>query len=351
MYDLAIVGLGPAGSTLARLLGPRMRVAAIDRKDSPENGFRKPCGGLLAPDAQKALACLGLTLPRELIVDPQIFSVRTIDLDTGVTRYYQRFYVNLDRHRFDLWLRGLIPPQADLFTNAACRAVEKIPGGWRVRFWRDGREQTIEAARLVGADGANSLVREVLYPHKKLRSYVSIQQWFADTHTTPFYSCVFDSENTDCYSWALSKDGSLIFGGAYPAKGCRERFERQKRKLESVGIHLGEPKRTEACRVLRPASPGQFCCGRDNAFLIGEAAGFISPSSLEGISSAILSAVMLARVLAAPQGDPNGRYRAATLRLRAKLSLKLLKCPFMYSPPLRRLVMKSGLNSIEVMDG
>ncbi len=60
---------------------------------------------------------------------------------------------------------------------------------------------------------------------------------------------------------------------------------------------------------------------------------------------------MLARVLAAPQGDPNGRYRAATLRLRAKLSLKLLKCPFMYSPPLRRLVMKSGLNSIEVMDG
>lgn len=46
-YDIAVIGLGPAGATLARLLSPRFRVLALDRKGG-EEGFRKPCGGLLA---------------------------------------------------------------------------------------------------------------------------------------------------------------------------------------------------------------------------------------------------------------------------------------------------------------
>ena len=85
MFDIAIIGLGPAGATLARLLAPRFRVAAFDRKGRDGQGFQKPCGGLLAPDAQKALARFGLTLPKTLLVDPQIFSVRTIDLGNGMS--------------------------------------------------------------------------------------------------------------------------------------------------------------------------------------------------------------------------------------------------------------------------
>lgn len=54
MYDVAIVGLGPAGATLARLLDSSLSVAAIDRKSSEDNSPRKPCGGLLAPDAQRS---------------------------------------------------------------------------------------------------------------------------------------------------------------------------------------------------------------------------------------------------------------------------------------------------------
>lgn len=32
IYDVAIVGLGPAGSTLARLLSPKLKVIGIDKK-------------------------------------------------------------------------------------------------------------------------------------------------------------------------------------------------------------------------------------------------------------------------------------------------------------------------------
>ena len=43
MYDIAIIGLGPAGSTLARLLDKKFKIIAIDKKKENESdGFQKP---------------------------------------------------------------------------------------------------------------------------------------------------------------------------------------------------------------------------------------------------------------------------------------------------------------------
>ncbi len=349
MYDIIIVGLGPAGATLARLLNKEFSVAVIDKKRSDENGFRKPCGGLLAMDAQKSLSRFGLTLPKEVLVDPQIFAVRTIDMDTEVTRHYQRFYINLDRHRFDLWLKSLLPKQVEVFDDSYCTRIVKQEESYDVEFSQEGNKRTISAKYIVGADGANSIVRRYLYPNKKIRNYVSIQQWFTEKNLNPFYSCIFDSKNTDCYSWTISKDGYFIFGGAYPKHGCRKRFEDQKKRLEYLGIHFGNPLRTESCLVLRPSRLDDFCTGKDNIFLIGEAAGFISPSSLEGISSAINTGYYLSEVLNAKGPDPCTAYHRKTFVLRLKLYLKVLKSPFMYFPPLRKLVMASGVDTMKMI--
>ena len=72
LYDIAIIGLGPAGATAARLLDKQFKIIAIDLKSEAGSSFRKPCGGLLAPDAQKALSRFNLTLPKDVLVDPQI---------------------------------------------------------------------------------------------------------------------------------------------------------------------------------------------------------------------------------------------------------------------------------------
>jgi len=350
MYDIVIIGLGPAGATLARLLNNRFSIAVIDKKRSDGAGFHKPCGGLLAIDAQKSISRFNLTLPKDVLVDPQIFAVRTYDMKTKVTRHYQRFYINLDRHKFDLWLKSLIPEEVKIFENSNCTKIERNGDSYDLHFSQNEEIRVIKAKYLVGADGANSIVRRFLYPQKKIHSYVSIQQWFPEQHLNPFYSCVFDPDITDCYSWSISKDGFFIFGGAYPQKNCRQLFESQKNRLRDLGFCFGEPLKTESCLVLRPSKLSDFCTGKDNAFLIGEAGGFISPSSLEGISSAIDTAYYLSEVFNSEEKAPCLAYRRKTRLLRLKLFLKAIKCPFMYYPPLRRLVMRSGLNSIDVID-
>lgn len=357
-FDIAIIGGGPAGATLARLLDGRFRVLLIDGKTDSESSFKKVCGGLLSPDAQKAFAEFDLTLPKDILVDPQIFSVRTVDLQSRRERHYQRFYMNLDRHKFDLWLESLVPERVERFYGQ-CRKISRCKNGKNgkdggdgayrlVCRGNDGSERVVSADKIVGADGAVSAVRRFLYPKKKIRRYTAIQQWFAEEHSNPFYSCIFDPLTSDCCSWSISKDNLFIFGGAFAPKNCRESFERQKKRLAEYGFKFGEPLKTEACVVLRPESPFDVSTGRDNAFLIGEAAGLISPSSLEGISFAVNSARILAEILNGNFSKPQKAYAARILPMRIKIGAKLLKCPFMYRPVLRRAVMASGVGSIAV---
>lgn len=347
-FDIVIIGLGPAGATLARLLDPKFKTAVIDRKTDARGGWQKVCGGLLAPDAQAALARFSLTLPKEILVDPQIFSVKTLDLKSNLTRDYQRSYLNMNRAKFDAWLASLIPQTVNIFKNSLCREIKNTGGGFEVTFERGGETKKISAKYIVGADGADSLVRKTLFKDKKIRRYTAVQQWFKEENPRPFYACVFDPENTDCYSWALSKDGSFIFGGAYAAKNSAMRFEKQKEKLKNYGFKFGPALKTEACAVLRPSKWSDFCVGKGNAFLAGEAAGFISASSLEGISGALSSAQFLAEAFN-NSDTPQKTYRKKTLPLRLKFYFKLWKTPFMYKPPLRKLVMLSGLKSIKTL--
>ncbi len=348
-FDIAIIGGGPAGATLARLLDEKFRVILIDGKTDDKDSFSKCCGGLLSPDAQKAFAEFDLTLPKDLLVDPQIFSVRTIDLQTKAERHYQRFYMNLDRHRFDLWLEGLVPENVERFYGK-CAGIELQNKLYSLKCTdNNGAEKIITAKKVVGADGANSMVRKYLYPTKKIRRYTAIQQWFREENAKPFYSCIFDPATSDCCSWSISKDNVFIYGGAFEPKDCRMMFEIQKQRLSDYGFKFGEILKTEACVVLRPKSPFDICTGRNNAFLVGEAAGLISPSSLEGISFAVNSARILAEVLNKKNLAADKVYGIKIIPMRIKIFSKLLKCPFMYVPALRKLVMKSGLSSIRII--
>ena len=292
----------------------------------------------------RVLARMNLTLPKEVLVDPQIFSVRIIDLETGFQRWYQRMYINLDRNKFDDWLLNMVSSNVEVI-NGRCVDIN----GGLVKYILSGKVNEVKGSIIVGADGANSIVRRKCFKPIQTRTYTAIQKWFFEDkiNATPFYSCIFDSKTSDCCSWTISKDGYLIFGGAFPKHNSKKRYEKQREKLEKFGINLDKPIKTEECLVLRPRFTGSFVLGNDKTFLIGEAAGFISPSSLEGISSAFNSAIALSESLS-KGSNVLKTYKRKTLKLRAWLALKNLKCPFMYNPFLRKIVMKSGIGSINI---
>ena len=84
--------------------------------------------------------------------------------------------------------------------------------------------------------------------------------------------------------------------------------------------------------------------GNDRIFLIGEAAGMISPSSFEGISYALLSSEALAQAFNSK--EPHKKYFTLTKKLRLKLRQKAIKRDILASPSLRSKIMRLGITAI-----
>lgn len=356
MYDLTIVGGGPAGAAVARFLGGKYKVLLLERRrlDMPQDGLisigiEKCCGGLIAPDAQKMLARMGLGVPKEVLVGPQLFTVRTIDVQNKLERYYQRHYINIDREKFDRWLFSMVPSQVEVRCGASFKAFESLPESVRFKYKVNDKVYEAETKYLIGADGASSTIRRICSPKNQAKKYISIQEWFKTNNKTAYYSAIFDPEITDFYSWTIPKEDYLIIGSALlPNKNPTQRFYLLKQKLENYDYDLGESVKRNGAYILRPEKTNQIFLGHGRIALIGEAAGWISPTSAEGLSYAFRSASALAQSMKESPKNIIELYYTKTRSLRLNLLSKNLKAPFMYNSKLRKLVLQSGLLSMDI---
>lgn len=356
MYDVIIVGAGPAGATLARLLDTKLKVLLIDKRDLEKTrevgDLEKCCGGLLAPDAQKMLAKLGLGVPKEVLTGPQIFTVKTIDFDWFSERFYQRHYINVDRDEFDRWMVSMIPTNVKVMNSCTMKGFEVTKEGIEINFRKDGHDQVAKGKILVGADGALSQVRRQGFKEIELpNQYISIQEWFETDRIMPYFTSLFDSKISDFYSWTIQKGRYILFGSAIPRnQDANQLHELQKAKLEELGFDFSKRVKRTGTIIFRPKKLKHICIGNEKIALIGEAAGMISPSSAEGISYALSSGMMLAESINKDKEQFFKSYKRKSKKIQVNILWKNIKSVAMYSPWIRFFVMKTGVFSMEVVD-
>lgn len=353
MYDIIIIGGGPAGATLARLIRKNYKVLLLERRTFGEENERsviKSCGGLIAPDAQLMLAKFGLGIPKSVLLSPQLFAVRTLDFDNSLERYYQRHYINIDREKFDKWLEDIIPQEVNVIRGSIFKSFEIKGDCVSVKYNHKGKEYEECAKLLVGSDGAFSKVRRQGFQnHPSPKLYISVQEWFETDTNLDYFGTIFDREITDFYSWTIPKENYLILGSALLTDGkVNQKFELLKDKMIKHGFKLDKSIKKNGAYIHRPTSTNQICIGNDKIALIGEAAGFISPSSAEGLSYAFRSSLALAKALTNGIEGYSERYERNLKSLKTNIILKNLKSPAMYNRFLRNIIMRTGVLSVDI---
>ena len=256
----------------------------------------------------------------------------------------------MDRGKFDRWLLSMVAPTVERRFGWRFKSYRREKGHFTIRLIKDGKVCEENAAMLVGADGASSRVRKLALSGRVCpKTYIAIQQWLEAEEQLPYFSTLFDPEITNYYCWTIPKENHLIIGAALsPGREVTKKFELLKIRLADFGFRFGKLIRQESAFILRPVHSRQISTGTIGIALIGEAGGFISPSSAEGFSYAFKSALALAEVLRESPNNFKQRFRRKTRNLRANIIVKNLKSLFIYHPRLRNIIIRTGLQSMRI---
>lgn len=316
LYDVIIIGAGPAGATCAlQLRHSGLRILLVDKAQFPRD---KICGDAVVGQSTKIL----FNMCPELRADFKHLPTHTL---TNQTRLYvnsrEPFDINwvneaycCTRLHFDNFLFESVQkyaPNVTILENFAIDFVEKMTTDSNIQHDTEGgyvvvgnkaKGQYFRAKMIVGCDGAHSVVSKKLTATKldhrhhagAVRAYFK-QVGGIVTNRTEVY---FLPQFSPGYFWVFPLSDGLVNVGFGM---LTQQISAKKMNLRQAFYEF-----IEASPVLKPRFEGSEQIGKlegfglpfasrrvtmsgDNFLLAGDAASLIDPASGEGISNAIIS--------------------------------------------------------------
>jgi geranylgeranyl reductase len=311
MLRVAVVGGGPSGSCAAEVLA-RAGIATWLFERKLDNA--KPCGGAIP-------LCMveEFDLP-ESIIDRKVRNMRMIspsNREVDIHLENQAEYIGMCRREvMDAFLRNRA---ADLGAQLINGLVQKIDTGkdrqgpYTLQYAdysngeATGELKTLEVDLIIGADGANSRVAKAMdagdynvaiafqerirLPKEEMAYYEDLAEMYVGTDVSPdFYAWVFPKyDHVAVGTGTMQKNQSLIKS---LQQGIRERASKR--------LVNGEVIKVEAHPIPEHPRPRRVV-GR--MALVGDAAGYVTKSSGEGIYFAAKSGRMCAEEIVAASAN------------------------------------------------
>lgn len=300
-YDVAVVGAGPAGSAAA-IAAARAgaRVLLLDRADFPRD---KPCGDGIAPDTLDEVAELGVSGMADGFRPNDGLRLVGPGGDT-VARRLQRPAYTIPRRVFDARLvDAAVAAGAELRRHTVRTITDH---GDRVTL------DDAEAAVVIGADGAGSIVRRALGHKPNADGHMALAIRGYAPVSGDEQVLVTTTARWPAYAWSFAiGDGTANVGYG---EVLRDEPLSKAYLLERLSALLPGVEPVDVRAHHLPLSTSRPAPGRGRVLLAGDAMSLINPFTGEGIFYAVVSGGLAGAAAAAGPDRVAARYTSALRR-------------------------------------